>query len=47
MDTPARQQERSALAAETRTSAFLIVGALGTMGLLALVLLLVTRWLAG
>lgn len=45
MSTPTR--ERSPLAAETRTSAFLLGGALGSMGLLALVLLLLTSRLAG
>lgn len=47
MDTPARHRERSPLAAETRTSALLLGGALGSMGLLALVLLVVTSRLAG
>jgi hypothetical protein len=47
MDTPARPHERSALAAETRTSALLLGGALGSMGLLALLLLLLSSWLAG
>jgi hypothetical protein len=46
MDTSARQHERSALAAETRTSALLLGGALGSMGLLALLLWFLTR-LAG
>ncbi|MDQ1619104.1 MAG: hypothetical protein QOE19_1673 [Actinomycetota bacterium] len=47
MDTPARQNERSALAAETRMSAVLLGGALGSMGLLALLLLFLTSRLAG
>ncbi len=47
MDTTARAHERSALAAETRMSAFLLGGALGSMGLLALLLFFLTRWLAG
>jgi hypothetical protein len=37
----------SPLTAELRTSVFLLGGALGSMGLLAFVLLLLTRWLAG
>jgi hypothetical protein len=45
--TTARVRERSALAAETRTSAFLLGGALGSMGLFAVLLLFMTRWLAG
>jgi hypothetical protein len=40
--TTARDRERSALAAETRTSAFLLGGALGSMGLIALLLLFLT-----
>lgn len=40
--TTARDHERSALAAETRTSAFLLGGALGSMGLFALLLLFLT-----
>jgi hypothetical protein len=47
MHRSGRQQERSALSAETRTTAFLLGGALGSIGLLALLLLLLTRWLAG
>lgn len=47
MDTPGRQDERSPLSSETRTSALLLGGALGSMGLLALLLFLLTRWLAG
>jgi hypothetical protein len=49
MDTPARQHHRAArspLASEMRTSAYLIGGALGSIGLLATVLLLLTHWLA-
>ena len=43
--TTARDHERSALAAETRTSALLLAGALGSMGLFALLLLfLTTGW---
>jgi len=38
----ARDKERSALADETRTSAILIGGALGLMGLFALLLLFLT-----
>jgi hypothetical protein len=45
--TTARVRERSALAAETRTSAFLLGGTLGSMGLFAVLLLFMTRWLAG
>jgi hypothetical protein len=45
--TTARALERSALAAETRLSAFLLGGALGSMGLFAVLLLFMTRWLAG
>jgi hypothetical protein len=44
--TTARAPERSALAAETRTSAFLLGGALGSMGLFAVLLLVMTSWLA-
>ena len=40
--TTARDQQRSALAAETWTSAFLLGGALGSMGLFALLLLVLT-----
>ena len=40
--TSARENERSALADEMRTSAFLIGGALGLMGLFALLLLFLT-----
>jgi hypothetical protein len=40
--TTARDRERSALAAETRTSALLLGGALGSMGLIALLLLFLT-----
>jgi hypothetical protein len=40
--TTARDQERSDLAAEMRTSAFLLGGALGSMGLFALLLLFLT-----
>jgi hypothetical protein len=40
--TTARDQERSDLAAETRTSAILLAGALGSMGLFALLLLVLT-----
>ena len=40
--TTARDEQRSALAAETRTSALLLVGALGSMGLFALLLLFLT-----
>jgi hypothetical protein len=40
--TSARENERSALADETRTSAFLLGGALGSMGLFALLLLFLT-----
>jgi hypothetical protein len=40
--TTAREHERSALADETRTSAFLLIGALGSMGLFALLLLFLT-----
>jgi hypothetical protein len=40
--TTAHDDKRSALAAETRTSAFLLGGALGSMGLFALVLLVLT-----
>jgi hypothetical protein len=40
--TTARDHERSALAAETRTSAFLLAGALGSMGLFAMLLLFLT-----
>jgi hypothetical protein len=47
MDTPARDDDRSALAAETRLSAMLIGGALGSMGLLAITLLMLSNWLAG
>jgi|tagenome__1003787_1003787.scaffolds.fasta_scaffold20853901_3 hypothetical protein len=53
MDTPARGTHRagpparSPLAAEMRTSAYLLGGALGSMGLLAVALLLLTHWLAG
>jgi hypothetical protein len=36
--TTAHDRERSALAAETRTSALLLGGALGSMGLIALLL---------
>jgi hypothetical protein len=46
MDMPARQNERSALAAETRTSALLLAGALGSMGTLAILLLFLTSRLA-
>jgi hypothetical protein len=43
MDTTnARDRERSALAAETRASALLLGGALGSMGLIALLLFLLT-----
>jgi hypothetical protein len=44
--TTARDYDRSALAAETRTSAFLLGGALGSMGLFALLLLFLTSGLA-
>lgn len=47
MDTSAPEPERSALADETRLSAILIIGALGSMGALALVLLFITSRLAG
>jgi hypothetical protein len=40
--TTARDRERSALAAETRTSALLLGGALGSMGLIAFLLLFLT-----
>ena len=40
--TSARDNERSALADETRTSALLLAGALGSMGLFALLLLFLT-----
>jgi len=40
--TTTREDERSALAAEVRTSLFLLVGALGSMGLFAVVLLFLT-----
>jgi hypothetical protein len=40
--TTAREHERSALAAETRTSAFLLGGALGSMGLIAMLLFFLT-----
>jgi hypothetical protein len=43
--TSAGENERSTLADETRTSAFLLVGALGSMGLIAaLLLFLTTGW---
>jgi len=45
--TTTRDQQRSALAAETRTSAFLLAGALGSMGLFAMLLLFLSSWLAG
>jgi hypothetical protein len=47
MDTPAREIDRSALAAETRISALLLGGALGSMGLFAITLLMLSNWLAG
>ena len=40
--TTARDGERSELAAETRTSALLLGGALGSMGLIAFLLLFLT-----
>jgi hypothetical protein len=40
--TTARHRERSALAAETRTSAYLLGGALGTIGLITLLLFFLT-----
>jgi hypothetical protein len=40
--TTARDDERSALAAEMRASAFLLGGALGSIGLIALLLLVLT-----
>jgi hypothetical protein len=58
MDTPAAReadlppasgrgsQLPGSLAAELRTSVFLLGGALGTMTLIAFTLLLVTHWLA-
>jgi hypothetical protein len=40
--TTAREDERSALADEVRTSVFLLGGALGSMGLFAMLLLFLT-----
>jgi hypothetical protein len=40
--TTARENERSALAAEVRTSVFLLGGTLGSMGLFAMLLLFLT-----
>jgi len=40
--TTARKDERSALAAEVCTSVFLLGGALGSMGLFAMLLLFLT-----
>jgi hypothetical protein len=45
MDMPARTDERTTLATETWDSAVLLGGALGSMGLFAVALLLVTAWL--
>jgi hypothetical protein len=42
MDRTARKNERSELAAEVRTSLFLLGGALGSMGLFAMLLLFLT-----
>ncbi|MDQ1629743.1 MAG: hypothetical protein QOI54_3487 [Actinomycetota bacterium] len=50
MNTAAGERERpppSPLAVEMRTSALLLGGAFGSIGLLAAVLLLLTHWLAG
>jgi hypothetical protein len=41
--TTTRDRDRSALADETRTSALLLAGALGSMGLFALLLLTLTN----
>ena len=46
MDMPARTDERSTLAAETRHSALLLGASLGSMGLFAITLLMLTSWLA-
>jgi hypothetical protein len=46
MDTPVRENELSTLAVETRMSALLLGGALGSMGLFAVTLLVLTSWLA-
>jgi len=43
---PASRPLPSSLTAELRTSVYLLGGALGTMTLIAFVLLLVTHWLA-
>jgi hypothetical protein len=50
LDTPAAREADqplpTSLAAELRTSVYLLGGALGTMTLIAFVLLLLTHWLA-
>jgi hypothetical protein len=46
MDTPARTEQPQPLGAEIRHSALLLGGALGSMGLLAVLLVLASHWLA-
>lgn len=45
MDMPARTDERTTLATETWDSAVLLGGVLGSMGLFAVLLVVVTGWL--